>query len=78
MNQTNVKGTLEKIRFTSGALGEQYVTIAGIEYITFWDISCLKKDRIVEIETSSPPECYIGSSKVVFKNLQAKFVRFCD
>lgn len=31
-------GVVEKVEFTHGGAGNQYTTIDGVRYITFWDI----------------------------------------
>lgn len=74
---TNVFGTIEDVRYTSGSFGEQYVTIEGTQYMTYWEIHQLKIGRQVEIQVTPPKQnCYIGSSQVVFSQPQAKFIRF--
>jgi hypothetical protein len=31
-------GTVEKVEYTSGSLGNQWTTIDGVKYATWWDI----------------------------------------
>lgn len=79
MNKTTLTGKIESFRFTSGSFGEQYVTIDGVRYMSFWEIKQLKRGATVEFEVSEPRQnCFVGSSQVVFKEKEAHFVRFVD
>ena len=79
MPNSTVIGTIEKVQFTSGSFGEQYVTIDGQTYMTYWDISQLKCGSKVEISVGKPRKnCFVGDSQVVFNEPQAEFLRFID
>lgn len=79
MTNNTVIGTIEKVQFTSGSFGEQYVTIDGQTYMTYWNIDQLKRGSRVEIAVGEPRQnCFSGNSQVVFKEPQAEFLRFVE
>lgn len=52
-------GTLESVKFTQGGAGNQWTTIDGVRYATWWDI------RSKNIETLEP------GAKVVYRPYKA-------
>ena len=79
MTKQIVSGTIEKVRYTTGSFGEQYVTIDRNVYMAYWEIGQLKVGAKVEIAISPPPEnCFVGNSQIVFKQPQAQFLRFLE
>jgi hypothetical protein len=79
MTKNTVIGTIEKVQYTSGSFGEQYVTIDGQTYMTYWNIDQLKRGSKVEIAVGEPRKnCFVGDSQVVFKEPQAEFLRFVE
>lgn len=79
MTKQIISGTIEKVRYTSGSFGEQYVTIEKNVYMTHWEITQLRVGAKVEIAVSPPPEnCFFGNSQIIFKQPQAEFLRFIE
>lgn len=52
-----MQGIVEEIKFTSGGAGNQWTTIGGVRYATFWDIRTMdwKVGDLVEFDTRSGP-----------------------